>query len=181
MQNPKKYIRIIISIVFIIFINKIDFGINKRYFQSDIDFFQNSIDVYSKYTVGLFLLIYFMFLIFRNRNEIKPNNPNIISPEFLKHTPLIIFIAIIIYINFDKTVTDCCLIVNKQKQISSVEKKFKIYSYDEKKEELILIVNNLEYYKLKKSIYKSLENKEKIKLKFKIGLLGIPYDPEYKK
>jgi uncharacterized protein YfbU (UPF0304 family) len=61
-----------------------------------------------------------------------------------------------------------------------LKKSLKIYFYDEKKEELRLIVDHLEYYKLKKSTYKSLENKESIKLKFKIGLLGIPFDPDIK-
>jgi amino acid transporter len=124
MQNLKKIIIIIILIVFIIFNNRIDFGIKKGYFQSDIDFFQTC-DVYSIYAACIFVFISFLYLYLKNRNEPKSKDPNIISPEFLKFTPLIICIAFVIYSDFDKTVTNCSLIINKQKQISSVEKKFK--------------------------------------------------------
>lgn len=191
MQNLKIFIKLIILIALIIYIKSIYFGISTGYFESDIEFFQTNIDVYSKYTAGIFILISFLFLIFKNRNEIKPKDPNIISPEFLKHTPLIIFIAIIIYTGFEKTVTSCSLIINKQKEISSVKREFKIDSYNEKEENLRLSVEKevelgvitevSEFYKMKKDIYKSLEDKKNIKLKFKIGLLGIPFDPEYKK
>jgi len=42
-----------------------------------------------------------------------------------------------------------------------------------------VMTENIEFYKMEKNIYKNLENKKSIKLKFKIGLLGIPFDPEY--
>lgn len=189
-----KNIRIIFYIIFLLFIlyiNTIDFGIEVGYFKSDIDIFQTNIDVYSIYVSGVFAFISFLFLIFKNRNETKSKNPNIISPEYLKNTPLIIFIAIIIYANFADIATDCSLIINKQKQVGTAEKTFLIDSYDEKlgeirliteKEiELGVITEDLEFYKMEKDIYKNLENKKSIKLNFKIGLLGIPFEPQYKK
>lgn len=191
MQNLKIFIKLIILIVFFVCIGSIDFGIKTGYFESDIELFQTNLVIYSKYIAGVFVLISFLILFFRNRNEIKPKDPNIISPEFLKHTPLILFIAIIIYIGFDKTATSCSLIINKQKEKSSVKREFKIDSYNEKEEKLRIIVEkevelglvteDFEFYKMKKDIYKSLEDKKNIKLKFKIGLLGIPFDPDYKK
>jgi hypothetical protein len=192
MQNLKKYITIIILIVFIIFINTINFGITKGYFETDIENFQDSIDVYNKYAVVIFIIISFLFLFFKNRKQIKSKNPNIISPEYLKYTFLIIFISLIIWINFDTIITDCSLIINKQKEISSIEREFAIDFYNDKKGELGLtedrydvelgiIVEHLEFYKMNKEIYKSLKDKKNIKMKFKTGLLGIPFDPEYKK
>jgi hypothetical protein len=181
MQNLKTVLRLLTYIAIFIFINTIDFGISSGYFKSDIEIFQAGVNVYSKYAAVIFILIAFIFLFFKNRKQIKSKNPNIISPEFLKHTLLIIFIAIIIWVNFDSLITNGFLIINKQKQLSSKERSFKIYFYDEKKEELRLIVDNLEYFKMKKNIYKSLKDKNNIKLKFKVGLLGIPFDPEYRK
>jgi hypothetical protein len=192
MQNLKKYLKIIIIIAFIIFINRIDFGIKNGYFESDIENFKDSIGVYNKYAVVIFIIITFLFLFFKNRKQIKSKNPNKISPEYLKHTLLILFFALIIWVNFDTMTTDCSLIINKQKQISSVEREFKIDFYNDKKEELGLIEDrynveleiieeHLEFYKLNKEIYKSLKDKKNIKLKFKTGLLGIPFEPEYKK
>lgn len=181
MKNLKIVIKLLILIAIFIFIGSIDFGISTGYFKSDIDIFQAGVSVYDKYVAIIFILTAFVFLFFKNRKQIKPKNLNIISPEFLKHTPLIIFVAIIIWGNFDSLVTNFSLIINKQKQLSSTERNFKIYFYDEKKEELRLIIDDLEYYKMEKDIYKSLENKNNIKLKFKVGLLGIPFDPEYKK
>ena len=192
MQNLKKYIKLITIIVFIIFINKIDFGIRNGYFKADIDIFQTNLDVYNKYASGLFVFISFLFLYLKNKNKPKSKNPNIISPEFLKHTFLILFVAIIIYFKFDELATDFSLIINKQKQISSVEREFKIDFFNDKKEklgitediydaELGAIVTQLEFYKMNNEIYKSLEDKKNIKMKFKTGLLGIPFNPEYKK
>lgn len=191
MQNLKKIITFIILITLIVYTKSIDFGTKTGYFESDIDFFQSNIDTYNKYVAGIFVLISFLFLIFRNRNKIKSKDSNIISPEFLKYTPLIIFIAIIIYADFDKTATSFSLIINKQKEMSLVKREFKIDSYNKKKEELRLSVEKevefgvitevSEFYKMKNDVYKSLEDQKIIKLKFKIGLLGIPFDPEYKK
>ena len=192
MQNLNFFIRILILIAFLICLNTIDFGIKTGYFKSDIESFQSSLEVYNKYVAGIFVFISFLFLIFRNSSEIKPKNPNIIFPEFLKHTPFIIFITIALYVNFHKTATDFSLIINKQKQISTVEREFKIDLYIDKRGELALtedkfdvklgiIVEQLDFYKMNKEIYKSLEDKKNIKLKFKTGLLGIPFEPEYKK
>lgn len=189
-----KNIRIIFYIIFLLFIlyiNTIDFGIEVGYFKSDIEILRTSLNVYSVYVSGFFVFISFLFLIFKKRNKIKSENPNIISPEYLKHTPLILFIAIIIYVNFGDIATDCSLIINKQKQVGTAEKTFVIDSYNEKlgiliktgKKEIDLgvMTDESEFYKMEKDIYKNLENKKSIKLNFKIGLLGIPFEPQYKK
>ena len=189
----KKNIQITLYITFVLFIfyvNTIDFDLEDGYFKSDIEIFQTNIDIYSIYVAGFFVLISFLFLIFKNRNKIKSENPIIISPEYLKHTPLILFIAVIIYADFAEITKDCSLIINKQKQMDTVERMFIIHSYNEKRSVLILLngekeiefgvmTENIEFYKMEKNIYKNLENKKSIKLKFKIGLLGIPFDPEY--
>lgn len=192
MQNLNKKIKLIILIAIIIFINRIDFGIKNGYFKADIDIFQTNVDVYSKYAAGVFVFISFLFLYLKNKNEPKSKNPNIISPEFLKHTPIILFIALIIYFYFAESVTDFSLIINKQKQISSVEREFKIAFFNDKKGELGItediynvdlgaIVEQLEFYKMNKEIYNSLDDKKNIKMKFKTGLLGIPFEPEFEK
>lgn len=190
----KKNIQNILYVTFVLFIfyvNTIDFGIEDGYFKSDIEIFQTNIDVYSIYVAGFFVLISFLFLIFKNRNKIKSENPNIISPEYLKNTPLILFMAVIIYANFAEITKDCSLIINKQKQMGAAERIFPINSYNEKLGVLIktgekeidlgVMTDEIEFYKMEKDIYKNLENKKSIKLKFKIGLLGIPFDSEYTK
>jgi hypothetical protein len=181
----------IILIVFVLYVNTINFGVATGYFKSDIEIFQTNIDVYSIYVAGFFVLISFLFLIFKNRNETKSENPNIISPEYLKQTPLIIFIAIIIYANFAEITKDCSLIINKQKQMRTAERTFPINSYNErlgvliktgeKEIDLGVMTDEIEFYKMEKAIYNNLEDKKNIKLKFKIGLLGLPFDPEYTK
>jgi hypothetical protein len=181
----------IILIVFVLYVNTINFGVATGYFKSDIEIFQTNIDVYSIYVAGFFVLISFLFLIFKNRNETKSENPNIISPEYLKQTPLIIFIAVIIYANFAEITKDCSLIINKQKQMRTAERTFPINSYNErlgvliktgeKEIDLGVMTDEIEFYKMEKAIYNNLEDKKNIKLKFKIGLLGLPFDPEYRK
>ncbi|MBK0369210.1 hypothetical protein [Flavobacterium agrisoli] len=191
MQNLKKYIKIIIIVAFIIIISKIDFGIINGYFKSDIEFYQTNLNYYNKYIASIFVFLSFLFLYFKNRNKPKSKDLNLISPEYLKFSPIIIFIALVIYSDFDKTATNCSLIINKLKQLSSATREFKIDSYDEKNKQLRLAVEKelesgvfteeLEFYKMEEVVYKNLVDKENIKLKFKIGLLKIPFEPEYEK
>lgn len=90
-------------------INTINFGFKNGYFKSDIEIFQNQLDIYKNLAVFLFILLSFLFLFFRYKNKIQTKDSNKISPEFLKYTPLILFFSVFIYVNFDKLVTNYLL------------------------------------------------------------------------
>ncbi|WP_196890060.1 hypothetical protein [Aureivirga sp. CE67] len=171
----RSLLNIIIFIIVYTFIVKIDYLFNE-YFKHDIDIFQSSITI-TKFQIFLIFLFFYILILFLIKPRKLSEKLSFINKKYVQILFFGPLFGLFLTWNSYNIITGVSLMINKIKDEGEINRTIKIgyYSYETKK--LFLLDDGFEDIEMSAKTYKSLSDTTKIELKFKKGILQIPYDP----
>jgi hypothetical protein len=172
----EKYHQIPIFIIALIVLSYID--LQDGYFKNDIDLFQIGIKQYNKHFLLLFVILFLGKILFEKPLEVKMKFSKI-KKDFAINLFYLMFFGLSIFFTIDNLITDLALLINKINVKGEVHRSYEIAYYNYEESELVFFDNGFEKIKLNNDNYLSLRDTTKFHLKFNIGLLNIPFNPQF--